>query len=69
MADDRVPIQMYITREVRRKLRILAAERSVSVSELMRQSVQRYFDSEGITINLSEGLESWGRKRESADEE
>jgi hypothetical protein len=69
MADDRVPIQMYVTREVRRKLRVLAAERSVSVSELMRQSVQRYFDSEGVSINLSEGLESWGRKRDNENEE
>jgi len=55
---------MYVTREVRRKLRVLAAERSLSVSELMRQSVQKYFDSEGVDISLSEGLDTWGRKRE-----
>jgi hypothetical protein len=70
MANDRVSIQMYVSRETRRQLRILAAERSTSVSELLRQSLQKHFDAEGVKINLSEGLENWGgSRRDNSDEE
>lgn len=60
MENKRVSLQMYMSSETRRKLRKLAADRDVSVNDLIRQAAQKTFDAEGIGINLAEGLDTWG---------
>lgn len=62
------PLNIPLSGEVKRKLKVVASERGMSTSELFRTALQRYLDAEGVQIDVSEGLESWGRKSESDKE-
>jgi hypothetical protein len=58
------PLNISLSKEVKNKLKAFAAGRGMSTSELFRVALQKYLDEEGVDINVSYGLESWGRKSE-----
>lgn len=60
MDSNRVSVQVYMSRETRKRLRMMAVERDISINDLIRDTLQKGFKSEGIEIDMSEGLEERG---------
>lgn len=60
MENKRVSVQMYMSANTRKKLRMLAVERDITINELLRDVLQKGFKSEGIDIDMSEGIEERG---------
>lgn len=63
MDNKRVSTQVYMSSETRRRLRKLAADRDMSVNDLIRETLQKQFDSEGVDIDMSDGIEPHGGYR------
>lgn len=56
----RVPVGENVPNQLKR----IAQDRKMSVSELVRRCVQAKLAEEGIDIDMSEGLETWGGNRQ-----
>lgn len=60
MDNNRVSVQVYMSRDIRKQLRVMAAERDITINDLIRETLEKGFKSEGIEIDMSEGLEERG---------
>lgn len=60
MTQETVQLRMYVTKEARKKLRVITAQQEITIADLLRSAVEEYLANRGIEINLSEGIESWG---------
>jgi hypothetical protein len=71
MAQETIQLRTYVTPEVRKKLKIIAAQEELTIADLLRKAVEEYLKTRGIEIDMSEGLDTWGgsgRKNKSDDE-
>lgn len=71
MAQDTIQLRTYVTPEVRKKLKVIAAQEELMIADLLRKAVEEYLKTRGIEIDMSEGLDTWGgpgRKGQSEDE-
>jgi hypothetical protein len=60
MDSNRVSVQVYMSRDIRKQLRVMAAERDITINDLIRETLEKGFKSEGIEIDMSAGLEDRG---------
>lgn len=63
MAGTKPSIKIAVSEDVKWKLRALALEEKKTLSVFVRDALQHYIDSKGISLNLSEGLDGWGGNR------
>jgi plasmid stability protein len=60
MANQQIHLRIPVSANGRQQLRVLAAQRGISIAELVRQTLTKQLTQEGVEINLSEGLDTWG---------
>lgn len=69
MATSKSAIRIAVSEDVKWKLRALALEEKKTLSVFVRDALQHYIDSKGVSLNLSEGLDGWGGKRREEESE
>lgn len=70
MPNDLPQLRIPVSENARRQLKVVAAQRGISIAELVRTAVQNQLQQEGIEVDLSEGLDTWGGAgRKSKDDE
>jgi len=60
MANTPIHIRVPVSDEIRHQLKVIAAQKKMTIAELFRTSVEMRLKSEGVTIDLTEGLDTWG---------
>lgn len=65
MAQNKKSAQFSVSEEIYWQLKELALKRKKTLSVFLRDAVQHYLDDEGVKIDLSADLESWGGNRRS----
>lgn len=60
----RFSIRVPVSAGVRRQLRVIAAHKDMTVSDLFREAMQEYAKAHDIELDMTEGLDSWGGKRQ-----
>lgn len=61
MPTEPVPqLRVPISNKTRQALKRIALEKEISIAQLTRDALQAYLSQQGIDIDVSEGLESWG---------
>ena len=71
MPSEQIHLRTYVSPEVRKKLKVIAAQEDLTIAELLRRGVEAYLKQKGIEIDMDEGLDSWGgagRKGKSNEE-
>jgi hypothetical protein len=63
MAQSKKSAQFSVSEDVYWQLKELALKKKKTLSVFLRDAVQHYLDHEGLKIDLSEDLETWGGKR------
>lgn len=63
MPSEQIHLRTYVSPEVRKKLRVIAAQEEMTIAELLRRGVEVYLKQKGIEIDMDEGLEQHGGKR------
>lgn len=65
MTQNKKSAQFSVSEEIYWQLKELALKRKKTLSVFLRDAVQHYLDDEGVKIDLSADLESWGGNRRS----
>ncbi len=64
------PIQVYVSTANKLFLKRYADEHNMnSISTLMRDALQEYFTNRGISVDMTEGINDWGKVAERTSED
>lgn len=63
-------LRIPISDDMRQFLKQEALNRRISIAQMTRDALQLYLSRDGIEVNVSEGVESWGdaERTKSADD-
>jgi protein involved in ribonucleotide reduction len=67
--NEQTQVQFIVSKGNRRFLKQYAGDNGTSISAVVREALQEYFDQRGVKVDMSEAVGEWGKSSERVEGE